>query len=135
MEIRYNEETGTAAIEEWLIPTIRGLAKLKCDLTLHIKYEAAPQKTEPKMIEQRKSPKPKPSKAKPVLTSANTSIEHYPENMTVNQLMECLNVGPNRAYKLVTSGEIESFMIGSRNRRILKSSVINYIEKGKHKVK
>jgi hypothetical protein len=45
MEIKYNEKTGTTDIEAWLIPALRGLAKLKCDITLHIKYEAEPEST------------------------------------------------------------------------------------------
>lgn len=53
----------------------------------------------------------------------------YDEIMTVNDLMECLKIGENTAYDLVKSGEIDSFMIGTRNKRVLKQSVIKYIER------
>lgn len=54
---------------------------------------------------------------------------NYDEIMTVNDLMECLKIGENTAYDLVKSGEIDSFMIGTRNKRVLKQSVIKYIER------
>ncbi|MGM0882532.1 MAG: helix-turn-helix domain-containing protein [Bacillota bacterium] len=61
--------------------------------------------------------------------NARKSLDDYPENMTVAELMEFLNIGQSKAYQLVTEGEVESFKIGPRNKRIIKSSVAKYIEK------
>jgi len=46
-------------------------------------------------------------------------LDQYDEVLTVEQLMEILCIGKNVAYKLLNSGEIQSFKIG-RIHRILK---------------
>jgi len=50
----------------------------------------------------------------------------YPDVLTVKQLQEALNVGRSTAYKLVQSGEIPSFKIGT-TMRIPKSGLISYL--------
>ncbi len=56
-------------------------------------------------------------------------FEKYPDVVGVKQLREMLgNIGRTLAYKLLESKEIESFKLG-RNYRILKSKVIEYLEK------
>jgi excisionase family DNA binding protein len=61
------------------------------------------------------------------------SIEDYDDFMTAKEMMDVLKIGQNKAYELLRSGEIESFMIGTRNKRVIKKSVISYIEKNKAK--
>ena len=53
----------------------------------------------------------------------------YPDVVTFEQLREMLgNIGETLAYKLLRSNEIESFKLG-RNYRILKSKVIEYLQR------
>ena len=54
--------------------------------------------------------------------------DDYNEIMTVGQLAELLQIGMNTAYKLVNSGEIESFRIHN-GYRIQRSAVTDYIIK------
>lgn len=51
-------------------------------------------------------------------------LEKYPEIMTVNELMQTLRIGRNKAYELISTKKIKSF--GSPI-RILKQSLIEYI--------
>jgi len=48
--------------------------------------------------------------------------------LTVEELMELLNIGKNTAYSLLDSGEIKAFRIG-RMWKIPRKSVYEYIEK------
>ena len=48
--------------------------------------------------------------------------------LTVEELMEFLNIGKNTAYSLLDSGEIKAFRIG-RMWKIPRKSVYEYIEK------
>lgn len=50
------------------------------------------------------------------------------EIMTVEELMEMLQIGKSTAYQLLTSGEIRAFKIG-RMWKILKKAVYEYIQK------
>lgn len=50
----------------------------------------------------------------------------YNEIITVEELAEILRIGMNRAYRLVNSGEIDSFKINNSH-RIPRSSVTDYI--------
>ena len=43
-------------------------------------------------------------------------LDQYDEVLTVEQLMEILCIGKNVAYKLLNSGEIQSFKIGRVHR-------------------
>ena len=53
-------------------------------------------------------------------------FSQYPDVLTVKQLQEALNVGRSTAYKLVQSGEIPSFKIGTAM-RIPKNELISYL--------
>jgi excisionase family DNA binding protein len=48
--------------------------------------------------------------------------------LTVEDIMELLNIGKNTAYSLLESGEIKAFRIG-RMWKIPRKSVYEYIEK------
>lgn len=50
------------------------------------------------------------------------------EIMTVEELMEMLQIGKSTAYQLLTSGEIRAFKIG-RMWKIPKKAVYEYIKK------
>ncbi|MGG4143877.1 helix-turn-helix domain-containing protein [Paenibacillus algorifonticola] len=52
--------------------------------------------------------------------------DDYNEIITVDQLAELLQIGMNTAYKLINSGEIESFRINNAH-RIQRSAVTDYI--------
>jgi excisionase family DNA binding protein len=50
------------------------------------------------------------------------------EILTVDEMMELLNVGKNTAYQLLESGEVKAFRIG-RLWKIPRKSVYEYIER------
>ncbi|MGO4346328.1 helix-turn-helix domain-containing protein [Paenibacillus sp. MCAF9] len=105
MEIKYNEKTGTADIEAWLIPTLRGLAKLKCDITIHIKYEPEPESAKAPIL------------AAPIIMDRDDitkSEELLPPVLTVKEIKEFLCCGINQVYKLVNSGELQVTRIGKK---------------------
>ncbi|AIQ22005.1 helix-turn-helix domain-containing protein [Paenibacillus sp. FSL H7-0737] len=52
--------------------------------------------------------------------------DDYNEIITVGQLAELLQIGMNTAYKLINSGEIESFRVHNVH-RIQRSAVTDYI--------
>lgn len=52
--------------------------------------------------------------------------DYYEEILTVQEMAELLKIGMNTAYKLVNSGEIESFRVGNSH-RIQRSAVTDYI--------
>lgn len=52
--------------------------------------------------------------------------DDYNEIITVAQLAELLQIGMNSAYKLINSGEIESFRVNNVH-RIQRSAVTDYI--------
>lgn len=53
-------------------------------------------------------------------------LDEYGALLTVQELMETLNIGRNSVYELLNSGEISAFRIG-RSWKIPKDSVIYYI--------
>lgn len=53
-------------------------------------------------------------------------FENYPDVVTVEQLVEMLNIGRNSAYELIRAGIIPSVRIG-RNIRISKAEIIKYL--------
>lgn len=53
-------------------------------------------------------------------------FENYPEILTIEQLMEMLQIGKVLAYKLIADKKIKAIKIG-REYKIIKASVINYI--------
>ncbi|HBV88319.1 MAG TPA: hypothetical protein DEF42_17140 [Desulfosporosinus sp.] len=55
-------------------------------------------------------------------------FNNYKDVVTIKELKEMLNVGRDKAYALVNSGEIKSFMIG-RVIKIPKRSIIDYVER------
>lgn len=55
-------------------------------------------------------------------------FENYKDVVNIKELKNMLNIGRDKAYFLVNSGEIKAFIIG-RNIKIPKKSVIDYIEK------
>lgn len=61
--------------------------------------------------------------------SEKFGLDKYPESMTVKQLRECLNIGQSKAYRLVNGKEVETYFIGPTDRRVLKSSVLDYIKR------
>jgi excisionase family DNA binding protein len=50
----------------------------------------------------------------------------YPDILNADELCELMGIGKNAIYKLLNSGEIESFKIG-KTHKIPKQSVIDYI--------
>lgn len=54
-------------------------------------------------------------------------FEEYKDVIRVEDMMEMLKVGKNRAYDLLNSGKIKAFRIGNIY-KIPKKSVIEYIE-------
>lgn len=52
----------------------------------------------------------------------------YPDVIDVNQLMDMLHIGRNKAYEILNNGEIKFFKIGKKF-RITKESVIDYVSK------
>lgn len=59
--------------------------------------------------------------------------EDYNEIITIEELAGFLRIGLNSAYKLVNSGELESFRINNSH-RILRSAVTNYILRKSNRV-
>lgn len=57
-------------------------------------------------------------------------LEEYNAILTVQELMDALNIGRNSAYDLLNRGEIAAFRIG-RSWKIPKDSVIHYISQWK----
>lgn len=55
-------------------------------------------------------------------------FDAYPDVVSVEQLMEMLQIGQVLAYKLVKRGEVKSRKVG-REYKILKGSVIEYLNK------
>jgi len=55
-------------------------------------------------------------------------FDDYEDILTVDQLMEMLGIGRNKAYELLNDGSIKSVRIGNRH-RVPKASVIHYIVK------
>lgn len=58
----------------------------------------------------------------------NEIFKGYPDVVSVEQLMEMLQIGQVLAYKLVKSGEIKSRKVG-REYKIPKVNVIAYLNK------
>lgn len=52
---------------------------------------------------------------------------NYPDILTPNQLKDLLNIGKNRVYKMLQTGEIESIKIGKQY-RIPKRCIKDYID-------
>lgn len=61
-------------------------------------------------------------------------LDEYGALLTVQELMETLNIGRNSVYELLNSGEISAFRIG-RSWKIPKDSVIYYINQWNRKSK
>lgn len=55
-------------------------------------------------------------------------FENYPDVVSVEQLMEMLQIGQVLAYKLVKSGEIKARKVG-REYKIPKVNVIEYLNR------
>lgn len=51
---------------------------------------------------------------------------YYEEILTVQEMAELLKIGMNTAYKLVNTGELDSFKVGNSH-RIQRSAVTEYI--------
>ena len=59
----------------------------------------------------------------------NEIFKDYPDVVSVEQLMEMLDIGQVLAYKLVRSGKIKARKIG-RDYKIPKANVIAYVLQG-----
>ena len=57
-------------------------------------------------------------------------LEQYPDILTVEDLCNVLNIGPNAAYELLQKGAVPAFRIG-RRWKIPKEAVIGYIGRWK----
>lgn len=57
----------------------------------------------------------------------NVKLEDLSDVLSVSDVQTYLGIGENSAYKMIKSGEIESFNIG-RLRKIKKKSLIKYLE-------
>lgn len=55
-------------------------------------------------------------------------FDQYQDLLTIKDLQSALQIGRNKAYQLVSSGEIQSFRVG-KVIRIPKLSVIDYVER------
>ena len=53
-------------------------------------------------------------------------LEKYNDVLTINDIMDILQIGRNSAYKLINSGEIKSLRVG-RNIRIPKVFLLDYL--------
>ncbi len=62
------------------------------------------------------------------MKEGTTMFAEYPDILTVTDLTKMLNIGRNKAYKLVGDGTIRSIRIGNIH-RIPKQCVIEYIKK------
>jgi len=62
------------------------------------------------------------------MKEGNEMFAEYPDILTVDDLIKMLNIGRNKAYKLVGDGTIRSIRIGNIH-RIPKQNVIDYIKK------
>ena len=58
----------------------------------------------------------------------NEIFKNYPDVVSVDQLMEMLQIGQVLAYKLVKSGEIKSRKVG-REYKIPKVNVVDYLNR------
>lgn len=62
-----------------------------------------------------------------MLTRENT-FKDYPDIVSVNQMIEMLGIGRNKAYELLANGCIDSIRIG-RIHKIPTQSIIEYINR------
>ncbi|EJQ91282.1 helix-turn-helix domain-containing protein [Bacillus toyonensis] len=53
-------------------------------------------------------------------------FQHYDDVVTIEDLMEMLDIGRNKAYALLQSGQIKSFKVG-KSYRIPKICIQNYV--------
>ena len=54
-------------------------------------------------------------------------FENYKDVLNIKELSQMLNIGKNKAYELINSGEIKSFKIGKVH-KIPKIWIIDYIQ-------
>ncbi|MDO4935919.1 MAG: helix-turn-helix domain-containing protein [Phascolarctobacterium sp.] len=59
-------------------------------------------------------------------------FETYPDMLMLEEFMEILGIGKNRAYALLDSGEVKCFRIGKKY-KIPKKAVIDYIDNAMNK--
>ncbi|MGO4548061.1 hypothetical protein AB4Z29_25010 [Paenibacillus sp. 2TAB23] len=98
MDFKYNEKTGTTDIEAWLVPVLRGLAKLKCDITIRIKYEAEPESTKEPLISM-------PIKKNQIQLTKNEEL--LPPVLSVSDIQKFLGIG---GYKPIIWSTLGSFI-------------------------
>ncbi len=55
--------------------------------------------------------------------------EQYNDILTIDEAMDLLKIGRNHVYKLLNSGEIKGFKLGTKNWKIPKESIQQYIYK------
>ena len=60
-----------------------------------------------------------------------TIFNEYPDIVTVKEMKEMLRIGNNKAYSLLTTGEIQSIKTGTKGRirYIPKKCIIDYLNK------
>lgn len=59
------------------------------------------------------------------------TLERYADILTVEDLCDVLNIGPNAAYQLLNEKAIPAFRIG-RRWKIPKEAVVEYIGRWRH---
>ena len=62
-------------------------------------------------------------------TQSYELFSNYPDILSVQQMMELLQIGKVLAYKLIDSKKIKAIKIG-REYKILKNSIIDFINNG-----
>lgn len=62
--------------------------------------------------------------------AANRMFRQYPDLLSVKDVQKALRIGRSTAYKLLESGELQSFKIGSTY-RVTKTYLIEFISKNK----
>ena len=53
-------------------------------------------------------------------------FEHFPDILSVQDIISALDIGRNKAYELLKTGKIKSLRIG-KNYRIPKTALIEYV--------
>jgi len=54
-------------------------------------------------------------------------LEEYPDILTTRDVMEILGISKELMYKLINSGQLPAYRLGSKTWRINKTSLINHL--------
>ena len=59
----------------------------------------------------------------------NNMLEDYPDVLNTKEVMEILDITKNLMYELIHTDQIHAFRLGSKNWRISKEKLIEYLRK------